>query len=116
MLEAKIRDIEAKISMAEIIDPRKVTNPTRVVFGTTVTVADVDSGEEKTYMIVGADEPNVEKGWISCESPLGKSLIGKEVGDIAKANVPGGQREFEIISIVVDYVDDEEVIEDEITA
>lgn len=116
MVEAKIRDIEAKISMAEIIDPRiSGSTPTRVVFGTTVTVLDVDSGDEKTFTIVGPDEPNVEKGWISCESPLGKSLIGKEIGDIAKASVPGGQREFEVVSIIVDYIDDQEPIVEELS-
>jgi transcription elongation factor GreA len=106
MVEAKIRDLEAKLSMADIIDPRKLSNPTRVVFGVTVTVCDIDSGEERVLSILGADESDIQKGWISCESPLGKSLIGKEQGEIVKATVPGGQREYEIIDIKIDYQDD----------
>jgi transcription elongation factor GreA len=108
MVEAKIRDIEAKLSYAEIIDPRKMPNPTRVVFGTTTRVLDIDADEEKVFSIVGADESNIEKNWISCESPLGKSLIGKEIGDVAKSRVPGGEREYEILEISIDYEDDSE--------
>ena len=105
MIEAKIRDIEAKISFAEVIDPRKTPNPTRVVFGVTTKVLDIDGDEEKVFTIVGPDESNIDNGWISCESPLGKSLIGKETGDVAKAHVPGGEREYEILEIYLDYVD-----------
>ena len=115
MVEAKIRDYEAKLSMADIIDPRKLSSTNKVVFGVTVTVCDVDSGDEKTFSIVGADESDIEKGWISCESPLGRSLIGKELGDIAKASVPGGEREYEILNIVVDYQDDSEDLDEQTT-
>jgi transcription elongation factor GreA len=115
MVEAKIRDFEAKLSMADIIDPRKLSSTNKVVFGVTVTVCDVDSGDEKTFSIVGADESDIEKGWISCESPLGRSLIGKELGDIAKASVPGGQREYEILNIVVDYQDESEDLDEQTT-
>ena len=111
MVEAKIRDIEAKLSYAEIIDPRKMPNPTRVVFGTTAKVLDMENDEEKSFSILGPDESNIDKNWISCESPLGKSLIGKEVGDIAKVRVPGGEREYEILEVFVDYEDDGENIE-----
>jgi transcription elongation factor GreA len=83
-------------------------NPTRVVFGTTTRVLDIDADEEKVFSIVGADESNIEKNWISCESPLGKSLIGKEIGDVAKSRVPGGEREYEILEISIDYEDDSE--------
>ena len=103
MTEAKIRDIEAKLATADIIDPRKLKDPQRVVFGVSVKVADVESGEGRTLSIVGADESDIDKGWISCESPLGRSLIAKEIGDIAKVVVPGGTREYEIIEIFVDY-------------
>lgn len=112
MTEAKIRDIEAKLSMADIIDPRRLTDPQKVVFGVSVKVVDTDSNEERVISIVGADESNVERGWLSCESPLGRSFIGKEVGDIAKATVPGGTREYEILEIFVDYQDDEPIEED----
>lgn len=108
MTEAKIRDIEAKLSFADIIDPRKLGSPSKVVFGVSIKIVDVDSGEEKVLSIVGPDESNVERGWISCESPLGRSFIGKELGDIAKANVPGGNREYEILEIFIDYQEDPE--------
>lgn len=102
MTEAKIRDLEAKLSNAEVIDPRALKDPTRVVFGTSVRVADVDSGDEKVFSIVGADESNVAKGFISFEAPIGRALIGKEVGDIARMELPGGTKEFEILDIFVE--------------
>lgn len=106
MVEAKIRDYEVKLAAAEIIDPRKLNVANRIVFGVSIKISDVDSGEERQLSIVGADESNIDKGWISCESPLGKGLIGKEVGDIAKVQVPGGVREYEILEVFVDYADD----------
>jgi transcription elongation factor GreA len=114
MTEAKIRDIDSKLSSAEIIDPRKLKDPERVVFGVSVVLEDVDSGEERRLSILGADETNIEKGWISLESPLGRALIGKEEGDIAKVKLPGGVKEYEIREIFVDYVDgdEEEIAED----
>ena len=107
MTEAKIRDIEAKLTMADIIDPRKLGTPTKVVFGVSVKVLDMESDEERVLSIVGADESNVEKGWISCESPLGKCFIGREVGDVAKAQVPGVTREYEVLEIFIDYQEDD---------
>lgn len=103
MVESKIRDIEAKLSMAEIIDPSKIANPTKVLFGTSVKIEEVDSGETKTLSIVGSEESDIEKGWISFESPLGKALIGKEIGDLAKVNLPSGVKEYEIVEVYVDY-------------
>ncbi len=105
MVEAKIRDIEARLSTADVIDPRKLGNPTRVVFGVSVRMEDVDSGEARVITIVGAEESDVEKGWISFEAPLGKGVIGKEVGDVARVALPGGAREFEIQEIFVEYSD-----------
>jgi transcription elongation factor GreA len=67
---------------------------------------DVDSGDERVLMIVGADESDVDRGWISLESPLGRGLIGKELGDIAKIQLPGGVKEFEILELYVNYEDD----------
>ena len=106
MVEAKIRDIELKLSMADIIDPRKLGEPERVVFGVTVEIEDIDSGEKRRLSIVGADESDIDRGWISFESPLGKALIGKPCGDVVKANLPGGVREYEIMEIVIDYEDE----------
>lgn len=101
MTEAKIRDLEAKLSWAEIIDPRKMKEPTKVVFGVTVKIADVDSGDEKTYEIVGADESDIDRGWLSIESPLAKALLGKEVGDTLKAG--GAGKEYEVLEIFIGY-------------
>jgi transcription elongation GreA/GreB family factor len=96
--------------MAEIIDPRKVTISDRVVFGATVTIEDVDSGERKVISIYGAEESDIEKGWISFEAPLGKGLIGKELGDVVKVPLPGGAREYEIIELAVTYEEVEEIV------
>ncbi|MCB0310796.1 MAG: GreA/GreB family elongation factor, partial [Bdellovibrionales bacterium] len=72
---------------------------------------DLDSGDEKRLTILGADESDIDKGWISIESPLGKGLIGKEVGDIAKIALPGGSKEFEVMQILIDYDGPHEVSE-----
>jgi transcription elongation factor GreA len=110
MVEAKIRDIETRLAMAEVIDPRKLTISDRVIFGTTVTIEDVDSGERRVISIYGAEESDVDKGWISFEAPLGKGLIGKELGDVVKVSLPGGAREYEIVELSVTYEETEEFI------
>jgi transcription elongation factor GreA len=110
MVEAKIRDIETRLAMAEVIDPRKLTISDRVVFGATVTIEDVDSGERRVISIYGAEESDIDKGWISFEAPLGKGLIGKELGDVVKVSLPGGAKEYEIIELSVTYVEDTEVV------
>jgi transcription elongation factor GreA len=103
MTEAKIRDIEARLAVAEIIDPLKLGKPGRVVFGSSVKIEDVESGEQKVLSIYGAEESDVAKGWISYETPLGKALIGKEEGDVARVALPGGAREYEVLEIFVSY-------------
>ncbi len=103
MTEAKIRDIEARLATAEVIDPLKLGKPSRVVFGSSVKIEDVESGEQKILSIYGAEESDVAKGWISYETPLGKSLIGKEEGDVARVALPGGAREYEVLEIFVSY-------------
>ncbi len=103
MTEAKIRDIEARLAVAEVIDPSKFGNLSRVVFGSSVKIEDVDSGEKRVLSIFGAEESDIEKGWISFEAPLGKALIGKEEGDVVKVPLPGGAREYEILEIFVSY-------------
>ena len=110
MVEAKIRDIETRLAMAEVIDPRKLTISDRVVFGATVTIEDVDSGERRVISIYGAEESDIDKGWISFEAPLGKGLIGKEVGDVVKVALPGGAREYEIVELAVTYEETEEFL------
>lgn len=103
MTEAKIRDIEARLATAEVIDPTKLGKPSRVVFGSSVKIEDLESGEQKVLSIYGAEESDVAKGWISYETPLGKSLIGKEEGDVARVALPGGAREYEVLEIFVSY-------------
>lgn len=103
MTEAKIRDIEARLATAEVIDPLKLGNLTRVVFGSSVKIEDVDTGEQRVISIYGAEESDVDKGWISFEAPLGKGLIGKELGDVARVTLPVGVKEYEILEVFVDY-------------
>jgi transcription elongation factor GreA len=103
MTEAKIRDIEARLATAEVIDPRSFGELSRVVFGVSVKVEDVNSGEQRIFSIFGAEESDIEKGWISYETPIGKALIGKEIGDVARVALPGGAREYEVVEIFVSY-------------
>lgn len=103
MVEAKIRDFETKLANAEIIDPGRISVTDRVVFGLSVTVEEVTSGEQRNFSIVGADEADVDRNWISLESPLGKALIGKELGDIAVVKLPQGKKEYEIVEIFLEY-------------
>ncbi|MGO1296790.1 MAG: transcription elongation factor GreA [Vibrio sp.] len=94
--EAQIRDIEYKLSVAQVIDVTKIDNSGKVIFGSTVTVVDVDSDEEKTYQIVGNDEADIKLGRISISSPIARGLIGKEEGDEVAISTPGGDKVFEI--------------------
>ncbi len=98
LIARKIAELENKIVQAHVIDPASL-NHQKVVFGATVKLSDVDSGEEVTYQIVGADESNVKEGKISVESPIAKSLIGKEVGVSVRVVTPRGSREFELLEI-----------------
>ncbi|MDO5651613.1 MAG: transcription elongation factor GreA [Moraxella sp.] len=98
--EARIRDIEAKLGGAQIIDAKTLANDGRVVFGVTVVLEDVDSGEEKRYKIVGDDEADFKVGKISVNSPIARGLIGKSEGDEAKIQTPSGVREFEILEVL----------------
>jgi transcription elongation factor GreA len=107
MTEAKIRDIEARLAVAEVIDPRKLGVPSRVVFGASVKIEDIESGEQRVLHIYGAEESDVEKGWISFEAPLGRALIGKEEGDVAKVALPAGTREYEVLEIFISYEESE---------
>lgn len=107
MVEAKIRHIESVLTLAEIIDPRSLGELTRVVFGVSVKIEDMDTGEARVLTIVGAEESSVEQGMISFESPLGKALIGRELGDVARLALPGGVREYEVREIFVDYQEEE---------
>lgn len=98
MVEARIKDLEDKLSRAEVIDPTKLTGD-RVRFGATVTVTNLDTDEEATYQIVGADEADINAGTISVSAPLARALIGKSPGDAVTVNLPGGTRNYEIADV-----------------
>lgn len=98
MLEAKIKILEAKLSIAQVVDISKLSGE-RVVFGATVEIEDVDTGEPKKIVIVGEEESNIEKGHIAFSSPLAKSLLGKNLDDLVKVRLPGGDKEYEITSV-----------------
>jgi transcription elongation factor GreA len=97
-IEGRIKDIENKLALAEIIDPAKLAGG-RVAFGASVKVSNADTGEESTYRILGADEADLASGSISITSPLARGLLGKEVGDEVKVRMPGGDRIYEILDI-----------------
>jgi transcription elongation factor GreA len=96
-IEGRIKEIEAIISLADVIDPASLTGA--IKFGATVTVADEDTDEEKTWQIVGEHEANVEKGLLNIKSPIARALIGKEEGDSAEVRTPGGDKSYEIVKI-----------------
>lgn len=98
MVEAQIKDIEDKLSRAEVIDPSKLGG-TKVRFGAAVTLLNTDTDEEVTYQILGADEANIDEGSISVSAPLARALIGKEVGDEVKVKLPGGERNYEVVTV-----------------
>jgi len=98
-IEGRIKELEAKLSNAQIIDVSKLNQDGRVVFGTTVVLEDLDSGEEVIYQIVGDDEADIKAGKISVSSPIARALIGKEEGDVAEVQAPGGIREYEIVEV-----------------
>ena len=99
MVEARIKDLEDKLARAEIIDPSKLLGD-RVRFGATVTLTNLDTDEDATYKIVGADEANIDEGTISVSAPLARALIGKSPGDEITVNLPGGTRSYEIAGVV----------------
>ncbi len=98
MIEARIREYEAKLALSEVIDPTSLSGD-KVMFGATVTIQDAESGEESTYTIVGEHEADIKKGRISVGAPVARALIGKHVGDEAVVQTPKGKREFEIINV-----------------
>ncbi|MEL6572617.1 MAG: transcription elongation factor GreA [Pseudomonadota bacterium] len=96
-IEGRIKELEGVISLADIIDPTKLSGT--VKFGATVTVADEDTDEEKTYQIVGEYEADIEQGRLNMKSPIARALIGKDVGDSAEVKTPGGEKYYEILEI-----------------
>lgn len=98
-VEGRIKELEGKISNAQIIDPKLLDADGRCVFGATVELEDMDSGLTVVYQIVGDDEADVKENKISISSPIARALIGKFAGDIAEVQAPGGLREYEIIDV-----------------
>ncbi|MDR3605448.1 MAG: transcription elongation factor GreA [Syntrophaceae bacterium] len=99
LIETRIRDLQDRISSSEVIDISNRPTPDRVVFGVHVTIQDLDSDETKNYQLLGQDEADIANGIISVDSPVGKALIGREVGDVVEVRAPNGVRECEIIDI-----------------
>jgi transcription elongation factor GreA len=97
MIEAKIREYEAKLALSEVIDPTRMSGD-KVMFGATVTIEDED-GESQRYTIVGEHEANIKKGKISIGAPVARALIGKSVGDTVTITTPKGKREVEVVSV-----------------
>ena len=98
LIEAKIRELEAKLAMAEVIDPTKLSG-SRVKFGATVTIEDTDSGDAQTYTIVGEHEADIKKGRMSIGAPVARALIGKEIGDTVTLPAAKGKREVEVTKV-----------------
>lgn len=98
-IEGRIAEIESKLSMAQVIDPAALDAGGRVVFGATVELEEEASGEAVTYQIVGEDEADLKLGRINISSPIARALIGKEEGDVAEVQAPGGVKRFEIVAV-----------------
>jgi len=98
-IEGRIQEVESKLGNAQIIDPKVLDADGRVVFGATVELEDMDSGDTVTYQIVGDDEADIKQGRISLNSPVARALIGKYAGDVAQVQTPGGKREYEILDV-----------------
>jgi len=101
-IEGRIAELEGKIANAQVIDPAALDADGRVVFGATVEIEELESGERVTYQIVGDDEADIKAGMVSVNSPVARALIGKSEGDTAEVQAPGGVRAYEIVN--VDYV------------
>jgi transcription elongation factor GreA len=99
-IEGRIIDLEGKLGSAQIIDPKTLNAAGRCVFGATVALEDVKTGDVMTYQIVGEDEANIKQGKISIGSPIARALIGKYSGDVAEVQAPGGVREYEIVNVL----------------
>lgn len=98
-VEGRIAEIESKLANAQVIDPAELDADGRVVFGATVELEDMESGDAVTYQIVGEDEADIKTGRISVSSPIARALIGKTVDDVAEVRAPGGVREYQILDV-----------------
>ena len=98
-IEGRIKEVEGKLAAAQIIDPSALDAGGKVVFGATVELEDEDSGDQVTYQIVGEDEADLKHGLINISSPIARALIGKEEGDTAEVQAPGGVKHYEVSGV-----------------
>jgi transcription elongation factor GreA len=98
-IEGRIAELESKLSAAQIIDPALLDRDGRVVFGSTVDLEDLESGERVSYQIVGVDEADLKENKVSITSPIARALIGKSAGDVAEVQAPAGIREYEVLEV-----------------
>jgi transcription elongation factor GreA len=98
-IEGRISDVESKLANAQIIDPQSIDAEGRVVFGATVEIEDLDSGDRSAYQIVGDDEADLKACKISVNSPIARALIGRTEGDTVEVNAPGGLRSYEVLRV-----------------
>ena len=98
-IEGRILEIEGKLAAAQVIDPSALDAGGRVVFGATIDLEEEESGDEVTYQIVGDDEADLKQGLISVSSPIARALLGKEAGDVAEVQAPGGVKRYEIVEV-----------------
>jgi len=98
-IEGRIAEVESKLANAQVIDPSTLDADGRVVFGASIEIEDLDSGERNRYQIVGDDEADIKAGKISVNSPIARALIGKVEGDTVEAKTPGGVRAYEVVAV-----------------
>jgi transcription elongation factor GreA len=98
-VEGRIGEIESKLANAEVIDPSKLTNTGKVVFGAVVELEDQDDGTRVVYQVAGEDEADIRAGRISITSPIARALVGKSQGDVVDVSAPGGIRSYEIVTV-----------------
>jgi transcription elongation factor GreA len=98
-IEGRIQEVESKLSAAQIIDPSALDVGGKVVFGATVMLEEEETGDKVTYQIVGEDEADLKQGLINISSPIARALIGKEEGDTAEVQAPGGIKRYEIVAV-----------------
>jgi len=96
-IEGRVKELEGIISLADVIDPAKLSGP--IKFGATVKIVDEDTDEERVYQIVGEPEADIENGKLNIKSPLARALIGKEEGDSVEVRTPGGEKSYEVLSV-----------------
>jgi transcription elongation factor GreA len=99
MVEARIRDIEGRLQHAVVIDVTTIAHTGKVIFGTTVDIANCETDESVTYQIVGEDEADIKAGKLSVSSPIARALVGKEEGDVVAVKTPSGLVEYEIVEV-----------------